>query len=221
MDKLPFSIYDFFACLSSGFVLIAAVDYAFNAGKLLTHDAAFLLDLVLIIGAYIVGHVVAEFASHIYERGIVRGRLGDPLNNLLATPSASERWRRVSKSYFQPLPEETQLRISKKAQARQFEGSGRGLFYHCHAIVKRDPVVLGRLGTFLNLYGFARNNSLAAFAAAPILVAGAIHSHDDAGRKLWLAAGAIVAGIGLFYRYLKFFRLYAVEVLVSYAETAP
>src|SRR5581483_2321331 len=98
---------------------------------------------------------------------------------------------------------------------------GQGLFYHCHAIVKRDPVVLQRLSTFLNLYGFARNNSLAAVVAAPVLVAGAIHDHHDATNKLVVAAAAFFAGIALFYRYLKFFRLYAIEVLVSYAETAP
>jgi hypothetical protein len=119
------------------------------------------------------------------------------------------------------LPAETQARIRARMQARGFEGTGRGLFYHCHAIVKRDPVVLGRLNTFLNLYGFARNNSLAAFAAAPILIAGAIHDHHDAEKKLWLAVAALSAGVALFYRYLKFFRLYAVEVLVSYSEATP
>jgi hypothetical protein len=57
--------------------------------------------------------------------------------------------------------------------------------------------------------------------AAPTLLAGAIYDHDNASRKLALAAAAVVAGVALFFRYLKFFRLYTIEVLVSYAETTP
>lgn len=120
MDKLPFSVYDVFACLSSGFFLLAAVDYAFNGSKLLTHSAAFLLDLVLVFAAYTVGHVVAEFSSRIYERWIVQGHLGDPIDILLGNPPASaKRWRGISKSYSEPLPEATCERVRAQAEERQ------------------------------------------------------------------------------------------------------
>src|SRR6266498_2496011 len=36
--------------------------------------------------------------------------------------------------------------------------------------------------------------------------------------ELRWAAAAVVAAVGLLYRYLKFFRLYSVEVFVRYAE---
>jgi hypothetical protein len=36
--------------------------------------------------------------------------------------------------------------------------------------------------------------------------------------KLWWAAGALFAGIMLFYRYLKFYRHYTLEVFTSFAE---
>jgi hypothetical protein len=32
MDKIPFSVYDFFAYLSSGAVLMVAIDYVWNLG---------------------------------------------------------------------------------------------------------------------------------------------------------------------------------------------
>jgi hypothetical protein len=32
MDKIPFSVYDFFAYLSSGAVLVATVDYVWGLG---------------------------------------------------------------------------------------------------------------------------------------------------------------------------------------------
>lgn len=40
-------------------------------------------------------------------------------------------------------------------------------------------------------------------------------------QNLWWAALAVIVAIGMFYRYLKFFRLYTTEVFVTYAETGP
>lgn len=36
--------------------------------------------------------------------------------------------------------------------------------------------------------------------------------------KVWWAMVSAIAGVGMFYRYLKFFRHYALEVFTSYAE---
>jgi hypothetical protein len=221
MDKLPFSVYDFFACLSAGFLVIAAADYALNHGRLLTRGHALFLDLGFVIAAYVAGHVVAELASLLYERRLVARRLGYPTDILLGRSSSSSAWRRVVPSYFAALPAATQARVKARAESRDFAAAGQALFYHCHAIVKRDPVVLARLSTFLNLYGFARNNSLASLLAAPILVVGAIFTSGHEGAKVALAVTALCVAAVLFIRYLKFFRLYTVEVLVSYAETAP
>jgi hypothetical protein len=138
LDKLPFSIYDFFTCLSAGFLLIAAADYGFGGGALLNHKAAFAFDLVLVIAAYILGHVISELAGQIYERRIV-AKLGRPVRNLLGTPTAAKGWRTIAKSYLEPLPAETQRRVHAQAVARKFEGDDASLFYHCHAIVKHDP----------------------------------------------------------------------------------
>jgi hypothetical protein len=90
--------------------------------------------------------------------------------------------------------------------------------------VKRDQATLERLNSFLNLYGFCRNLSLALILAVPLLLYGALREFDYKtlqginGDRLAWAAVALVASIGMFYRYLKFFRHYTVEVFMTYAE---
>lgn len=85
-----------------------------------------------------------------------------------------------------------------------------------------DAPTLVRLGTFLNLYGFARNMSLATLIVAGALLAGTLTGNAKTGMLIapgWWAVGALVASVGLLYRYLKFLRQYSVEMFVGYAES--
>jgi hypothetical protein len=78
------------------------------------------------------------------------------------------------------------------------------------------------LSSFLNLYGFSRNISFSLFLSALILGLGVATSGSRPGGvgeyAGWAALAAAVAGIGMFYRYLKFYREYTVEVFRSCAE---
>ncbi len=87
------------------------------------------------------------------------------------------------------------------------------------AAVRSDALTYTRLSTFLNLYGFCRNVSLASLVAAVALAAGSLAGTAYTGTLIapgWWALGAFVIALGLFYRYLKFYRLYACEVLAAY-----
>src|SRR5262249_18134110 len=72
--------------------------------------------------------------------------------------------------YFKPFPGQTSERVLKKSATEGFDKPGRALFFHCHAIVKRDKTTYDRLTSFLNLYGFCRNITMAALIAAVVLV---------------------------------------------------
>jgi hypothetical protein len=78
------------------------------------------------------------------------------------------------------------------------------------------------MNTFLNLYGFARNIAMACAVGVLLLTAGALLPFLDGGSpdttKQWLIVPIAVIGLIMFYRYLKFLRLYAVELYVTYAE---
>ena len=66
---------------------------------------------------------------------------------------------------------------------------------------------MARLNSFLNQYGFARNISLTLLIASVIVL--------SSGRRD-LAIVAAVMGVGMFYRYLKFFRQYTYEVFITF-----
>lgn len=221
MDKLPFTVYDFFGYLAAGFVLLIAVVAAFVGYKPILHTPNVLVGLLLIVLAYVVGHVVANLAGDIIERRIVRNRLGLPTAILIGSRILPSAAARLLPGYATPLPETQRKRILERAASNGVTDQAEGLFFHCHAVMKSDAVVQGRLSTFLNLYGFCRNMTvsliLSAAALAIGIALGSAHTGPDVPPGWWLAA-ALVAAVGLCYRYLKFLRQYAVELLTSYAE---
>ncbi len=221
MDKLPFSVYDFFGYLASGFVILAAADYAFDGGWLLRNKVATVFAVFWIIVAYIIGHIVANAAGFVLERKIVREVLRSPEEILFEAPRKGG-WAKIFPGFYDPLPAQTADRVLRIAKEKAgISEAGRGLFFHCQSVVQRDKAAGERLSTFLNLYGFCRNMSLALVIAAIVLVAGAgvrWYGGQIHPRKFLWAAVAVVACVGMFYRYLKFFRQYILEVFVSYPE---
>lgn len=226
MNKIPFSIYDFFGYLSCGFLLLAAVDFAFNGSALLTKKLDGLSGSVLfsILLVFVMGHILANVASSLLESGMLKRVLGPSEEVIFAEQRRNGGWARVFPGYYGTLPKETRARVLAKAQERAgITTPGRGLFLHCHAIVKREQVTLERLNNFLNAYGFCRNLSVTALLSAFIALWPAIGAAWR-GAPLphasfeWAGLG-LVAAVGMFYRYLKFYRLYTVEVFASYAET--
>ena len=206
--KVFFSAYDFFAYLAAGFVVIAAVDYAFCYEWIVGQNLKFSDGILVVVVAYVLGHLVAQFSSMIFERGLVL-KLLKPPDVLLLSPVKKRWWNWLFSSYFAPLPEETIVRVNRKAQENGIETVGRGFFLHCHTHAKTCQKTAERLSTFLNQYGFCRNLSLALLVAAVTL----------ATVKHWeVCAAALIAAIAMLYRYLKFFRHYTKEVYLTYSE---
>jgi hypothetical protein len=216
VDKIPFSVYDFFAYLSSGTVVLGTVDYVWGLGVLQRNEVGRLFGVALIILAYVTGHVVAHFSSLIFEHTFVHRVLKSPSLLLLG---ATPRWRVLKwtfRNYHRPLSKSTQQRVRQQASARKCTSEGEGLFQHAYAVVTANDRYQLRLDAFLNQYGFARNVSFSFLAAAiAICVAHKYGSHPVRLRWAILAA---LAGVALFYRYLKFFRQYSYDLFLRYAE---
>jgi len=222
--KIPFSAYDFFGTLAAGFVALATVDFAFDGGWLLESELTPVLGVVWIVLAYTIGHIIAHVSSVFLEHGVLRRGLGSPETHMFAGNRAGGIWPRLFPGNFQPLPEDTQQRVRARAAEEGVACSGRGFFFHCHAIVKRDPATRERLGSFLNMYGFCRNMCMAGLLAVPILLIGSVREFNVDSwwssiekPQLWAAVGALGVSVGMFYRYLKFFRHYTLEVFTTYA----
>lgn len=78
MEKIPFTVYDFFARLSSGAVWVLTADYVLGFGLLDRDKIAPVLAVALIIFAYVCGQIVAHFSSFVMEQTVVARLLRRP-----------------------------------------------------------------------------------------------------------------------------------------------
>ena len=224
--KIPFSTYDFFGYLANGFIVLCAFEYAFSGTALAERDWKIGPAVFYLVLAYIIGHIIANISSYFLEHKVVREWLKSPEETLFfeaKKPGEKKSWGEfLFPIFYRPFPLETQKRVLAVAGKNGFERPGRGLFLHVHSVVKQDRVTLERLASFLNLYGFCRNVATGLIAAAVLLLIGALidmghWSEIDNRRLAWMGA-ALVGAVGMFYRYLKFFKHYTTEVFASYAE---
>jgi len=215
VNKIPFSVYDFFAYLSSGVVLMAAVDQVWGNGVLAQKEINVTLGIVLIITAYITGHVVAHFSSFLFEQVVVHRILRSPAWLLLGRKPRWKPLRWVFPNYHRPLSDNTQKRVREQAVARGCNAEDEGLFQHAYPIITANESIQARLDTFRNQYGFARNVSFSCFLAAIVISIGHWCSHRP--MQLRWAVFSTIFGITLFYRYLKFFRQYTYELFLRYS----
>lgn len=216
MDKVPFSAYDFFAYLSSGAVIVSTADYIWGLGLLTQRQMSPAFAVVLIILAYVTGQIVAHFSSLVFEQFIVHRILQAPTTLLLGGRPRLRILKWIFPGYHRALPPATQRRIQLQSTSRGFRGEGEALFLHVYPTVTADERLQVRLDAFRNQYGFARNMAFAFLISACAI--SAAHFHGRQGVHLrWAVLGAL-AGLSVFYRYLKFFRQYSYELFLRYAE---
>lgn len=219
MDKIPFSVYDFLGVLSAGAVVLFSTAFAVQGTDAFNLDLSAAQVLVLTVAAYVSGHVIAAVSSFLLERRLTRKVIGSP-TQLLFSDDKPAGWRRILGAYHTPLPKKTAERVLAKAHdAASIDSPGEALFYHCFGIVRKDEYPRERLALFLNLYGFARNVSMAAVIAAVMIGISAVVNDQAETAELWIGAVlALLVSVVMYFRYLKFYRQYSVELYVTYAE---
>lgn len=215
-QKVPFTSYDFWAYLSAGFLLLFAFDSAAGT-KLLMRDTWTVVQGVVAVSlAYAVGQLVASASSFLFEKVLVGKLLGYPRNVLFGQAKAWNWVRRCIPGYFEPLPAATQKAALAKGGHVGVNAPGEALFWPAFANARATAPVMARLSDFLNLYGFCRNTALVAFIDAGIFYCSFLQPKGPPDHLLW-ARIALVVGIGMTLRYLKFYRHYAVEVFTAFA----
>ncbi|HEV2671458.1 MAG TPA: hypothetical protein VGU74_10210, partial [Gemmatimonadales bacterium] len=83
MNRIPFSVYDFFGYLSTGFLILVAVAYSTGRIGQLHEPPGVVMGFFWLIAAYVVGHIIAHIASGLLEQKFLRGFLGSPEDHLL------------------------------------------------------------------------------------------------------------------------------------------
>jgi len=210
MDKIPFNIYDFFSYLFAGFWLLIGIDFVFNLHLLLGRELPPAHVAFWIIASYVVGHINSHWSAWLLEEKSLR-LLGKPETLLFG-----EGGKRFFRHYRKSLPTRTAKLIEEK-YTRMHGGGGTDLdrFIFCFNLVKEQcPQALIRLSQFLNLYGFTRNLCFATL----LVTIGILGKAVLYPRSLFFILGAvgIVGTSTLYLRYLKFYRLYSVEVFTAF-----
>lgn len=218
MEKIPFTSYDFWAYLSAGFLLLFVADQVAGTDLISRDSWTIVQGVVSVAGAYALGQLVASTSSLVLERLLVGKVLGFPRNVVFGRSNSPNWLRACMPGYFKSLPDDTKKLALEKAEAEGVTGPGEAMFWAAYGRARADLVVMGRLDNFLNLYGFCRNTALVAFVDAALLY-WSYRWNDGPEVHLYWSWAASAVGIGMTFRYLKFFRHYAVEVFTSYAHS--
>lgn len=217
MDKTPFSVYDFFAYLASGAMIVVTLDYLFGEQLVLRPTLSVQIFTLLVIASYIVGQVISHLSAVVLEQWLVKRLLGGSTGVLMAGEHSRSPWARLFPQYFHGLKSATIARVMAQAERRGCRLNGDELYDHCYAVVtEASERAASRLDYLKSQYGFARNIAFAFFCSAGMIV-----YEDLVGPRrinLWWAVAGIAVSVCMLYRYLKFYREYASELLKRYAE---
>ncbi|HZL67540.1 MAG TPA: hypothetical protein VFC29_09430 [Candidatus Limnocylindrales bacterium] len=216
MNKIPFSVYDFFAYLSSGAVVLTTIDYVWGLGVLRRKEVGPVLGIALVILAYVTGQIVAQFSSFLFEHIIVKRVLQRPLTLLLGAKPHWIVFAWLFPNFHRAFPEAMQQRIKEQAASRSCTLEGEGLFLHAYSVVTASERAQARLDDFRNQYGFARNMSFAFLVSTIAIILAHFYGEHRVHLRWSILAG--FAAITLFYRYLKFVRQFSYELFLRYAE---
>lgn len=215
--KLPFTTFDFWAYLSAGFLLLFVVDYVVGTALLSRESWPIVQAVVALSVAYVVGQLVASISAMFFERLIVGKVLGYPRDVLFGKAKASRLIQATMPDYFRPLPETVQSAALRRASELGVEDPGETLFLAAYSNARDIPVVMAKVDTFLTQYNFCRNIALVALADSAILF-WSHFSGTAAQENLYYAWFALIVGVGMSFRYLKYFRLFSVEIYASYVH---
>lgn len=216
-----------FAYIASGLAALVVWDVVFSTHYVLGADWTLASGTLTIALAYIVGQILAAPSGWLIERQFVRRVLFRPSAILMASRELG--WRRFLKNtllqdYYTALDSGLRQKVRERATAdRGAEVIDEALFWCAFPVAKRDSNACARLDTFLRLYGFCRNMAFVGIVGAFAIAGDAIVDWYDWGwdatalQKCRWALLTLLIGLGMLHRYLKFFRLYNVEVLVSYS----
>lgn len=223
----PFTDYDFYAYITSGVMLIAAVDYTFGGSVLVGRtEWTIIQGIFWTMISYLIGHVSAGLSSFFMEQILLKKLFTNPILAILGFKQS--RWyelpfRYLFASEFSAFPETVSARINLKLKAEIGTNPlalqhPETLFQTAFSVARYDKDCEPRLDQFMNLYGFCRNTAFAAFVAALLLWIRTCQLNDPT--DAYLALAALALGLGMFGRFIKFYSAYTREILRAFERAA-
>lgn len=218
MDKIPFSIYDFFGYLTPGALFLISIDYFLLKQQLIKSAAENLITgFVSLILVYIIGHIISSVSCWCFEKIFVKKFLKPPSVTLFKDKRSIVKLKKLFSTYYNPLSKNVQDNIIKKLGIESETSEDEkynAMFQLAFSRVKiHEPSMLS-LNNFLYLYGFARSVSLVCLVMVLILFVSSVFYKISICP--WWIVGFIFAFIMMFFRYLKFYRYYDRDMFLSY-----
>jgi len=220
----PFAEYEFYAFVAAGMLLIAAVDYTLAGGGLVDRASWTIVQGVFwTIVAYLIGQVCAVPSSGLIEHIVARRVLTSPAKIQLGLSTATKIDRIVGLLFaareFAPLSEKVRERAIRLAEAHHgcLNGSldAEDIYQTAFPYSRSVADSAARLNTFMNQYGMSRNVCFVGLIATPLLT---YHFYKTGtNQDLWLSIGSFVITVGMFARFVKYYSLYSMEVLRTFA----
>ena len=115
MDKIPFDPYDFFGYIAAGLLAVVGMDITLGFPHVIHRDLKAVDGAVLLLGVYVAGQIIANFAKAILEDGVVDKLLGRPSVNLFRKAPRVRGF--LFSDFYKPLPPEIAASILAKAKA--------------------------------------------------------------------------------------------------------
>lgn len=225
-DWFPLTSYDFYAYLTGGMVVLAAIDHAFM-GSVLANEIEWKVVAIVFWAAiaYLIGHIVAIPSSAILEHWLARRVLRDPSAIILGLHSQRRRERCfatiVGAREYEPFPEDYRALIVTKLcwlmNVAEHNLKSDAAFQCAFPHARSVSDAAARMDNFLNQYGLCRNVSFASGLATIFLTCFAVRTGQPI--DIWLAVGASVLALGLFVRFIKFYAAYTREVFRAFDKT--
>jgi hypothetical protein len=224
--RAGFNLYDALAPLASGIVAFAVIDIAFGSRLVLSSEWSVGGGLFVIVAAYVVGQILAAPAAWLYEWLLVGRCLGWPSETLLEVPGGGTARRLLGCSllceYYRPLPAEAQESVARRAGRIV----SQALFTKAWIATRQEPEA-ARWEKYRLVFAFCRDIAFVTLLAAIILALSALAGYTaHSGRPLaflpanpwWKALIFLVVSLGITHRFLKFIRLYTLELLLAFAD---
>ena len=217
MHRLPLHPYDFFGYLGSGLLVVVGMQFILGFPNVIGHDFQFVDGAILFLGVYVAGQMMATPAKAVLEDIITGKILGRPHTVLFGDEKPRIRGF-LFPGYYENLPEAVRKAVLSKSASGGKQLEGESLFLHVRFApsTRDDEQLISRLSGFLNQYGFNRNLAFTSIVIGSAFVLKSYASADPLLLEYGLTA--LIAGVVLFYRYLKFFRQYSYELFNTFAR---
>jgi len=215
MDRVPFDPYDFFGYLASGLLVLVGMQLVFGFPQVLGHEMRLFDSALVLLSVYVAGQLVATPAKALLEDLIVGKLLRRPSVNLFETKKPPIRGF-LFPGFYKPLPEPIRKRILDRGSGDGITSTGEELFLRVRYKPEtlENESLMKKLDAFISKYGFSRNLAFTSVVVGVALLLKSFLTGDNGEVKF--AATALISGILLFYRYLKFFRQYSYELFNVY-----